>query len=283
MNYEQITGIIRAILPGALAYCVGRGWISASDVGEISAAVVAVGAAVWSYVSNRTGKVAGSGGLSVGVKAGGGIGSAIVIGFLLFGSGHANAQTAMPVKAPPPVVASGCQQLSCTDFSIGAVVNGIGGNAAILQNGINNSVFAGGGDIGLNIGWGYWDGKYFVGLDVDGLLESQSNTGISGFAGSNGGAVGIVHFKLGGNLVNVIANGPAPFTTPSFLATSLMASYLDVGCVAFRKGGTQNCAGAGQEFWLAKNLTLDVLYDYGAPTKNFNALQNVGAKVSYHF
>jgi hypothetical protein len=283
MNYDQATGIVRALCPAILSYCVGRGWISASDIGEYTAAAVAIAACIWSFINNKTGNVSGTGGLNIGKNAGA-ASAAIVALFLVYG-GNAHAADvapAMVAKAPVAAPATGCTQLSCTGFSIGGVIYGIGGNAAILQNGVQGSVFAGGGDIGINAGWQYWDGKYFVGLDVDGLLESQSNTGISGFAGGNGSAVGIVHFKLGGNLASVIANGPTAITTPGFLATSLMASYID-NCTAFRKGGTQYCGGAGQEFWLAKNLTMDVLYDYGAPTKNFNALQNVGVQVSYHF
>ncbi len=289
MNYEQITGILRAVVPAVLAYCVGKGWISQNDVGEISAAVVAVGAAAWSVINNKTGVVNGTGGKLVGVTPGGAIGSAIVVGFFLMYGGSAHAQTVSQkavfvTKAPVVAVVpapTGCQQLSCTGLFAGAVIYGIGGNAAILQNGLNNSVFAGGGDFGFNIGGQYWDGKYYVGVDTELMLESQNKTGVTSFAGASGGFVGVVHFKLGGNLVALVANGPSPIAVPA-LASSFMASYID-NCSAFRKGGTQYCAGAGQEFWLAKNLTLDVLYDYGAPTKNFNALQNVGAKVAYHF
>jgi hypothetical protein len=187
-----------------------------------------------------------------------------------------------PILKAPAAVVPTCSQLSCTGFDVGMEIYGIGGNAAILQNGIQNSVFAGGGDIGLNVGWQYWDGKYFAGFDIDGMIESKNNMGVTGFAGNTGAAVGIVHFKLGGNLSQLIANGPAPITVNGLLANTFMASYID-NCSAFRKGGTQYCAGAGQQFLLSPKLTLDVLYDYGAPTKNFNALQNVGLKIAYHF
>ena len=187
----------------------------------------------------------------------------------------------MPVKAPVAATVT-CTQLSCTGFDAGGVVYGIGGNAAILTNGIQNSIFAGGGDIGLNAGWQYWDGKYYVGFDADGMVQSQNTAGVTGFAGNSGTAVGILHAKFGGNLIGLFSNGPAPITVPSLLATSIMASYIDT-CSAFRKGGTQFCSGAGTQFLLTNRLTLDIIYDYGAPTNNFNALQNVGVKVAYHF
>lgn len=49
----MINGIIRAIVPSILAYCVGKGWITQDMTGDILAAVTAVAAAVWSVASNR--------------------------------------------------------------------------------------------------------------------------------------------------------------------------------------------------------------------------------------
>jgi hypothetical protein len=289
MNYEQFTGILRALLPAAMAYAVGKGWIPAGSVADISAAVVAVAAAVWSVVSNKTGKINGTGGViaAPGFRGGGAIGSAIVIGIVLLAGGNARAADVAPAvvtKAPPVVATVGdCpSQLYCTGFFAGGSLYGIGGNAAILQNGINNSVFAGGGSIGLNGGWQYWNGQYFIQFALEGLVESDNTANVTGFAGNNGAAVGIVHIKLGGNLLGLLNNAPAPITVPNALTSVLMASYVD-NCSAFRKGGTQYCGGAGQQFMLAPKLTMDVLYDYGAPTKNFNALQNVGLALDYHF
>ena len=59
MNTDQITGIVRAVLPAMLAYAVAKGWITTSSVGDITAAAVAVAAAVWSVHNNKTGKVVG--------------------------------------------------------------------------------------------------------------------------------------------------------------------------------------------------------------------------------
>ena len=52
MTQNQFMGILRAIVPGAVAYAVGRGWISASSAADIGAAVVTLAAAGWSFVSN---------------------------------------------------------------------------------------------------------------------------------------------------------------------------------------------------------------------------------------
>jgi hypothetical protein len=54
MNYDQFTGVLRALLPAMLAFAVGKAWIPSAAVGDISAAVLAIAAAVWSFLNNRT-------------------------------------------------------------------------------------------------------------------------------------------------------------------------------------------------------------------------------------
>src|SRR5579862_1764845 len=127
MNYDQATGLVRALCPAIFAYCVGRGWISASDVGEYTAAAVAIAACIWSYVNNKTGNVSGAGGLNIGKNPGGAIGAAIIGLFLVYGGSAHAADVAPPMvaKAPVAVPATGCQQLSCTGFSMGGVIYGI--------------------------------------------------------------------------------------------------------------------------------------------------------------
>lgn len=53
MDMNSISGVIRAIVPALLAYCVGKGWIAETSVADITAGAVAVASAVWSIVSNR--------------------------------------------------------------------------------------------------------------------------------------------------------------------------------------------------------------------------------------
>jgi hypothetical protein len=52
MNQDQGLGILRALLPAALAYVVGKGWVPAGSAGDIGAAVVAIATAFWSYTSH---------------------------------------------------------------------------------------------------------------------------------------------------------------------------------------------------------------------------------------
>lgn len=52
MTQNQFNGVIRALVPALLAYFVGKGWVTESSVGDISAAIVTIGAAGWSIISN---------------------------------------------------------------------------------------------------------------------------------------------------------------------------------------------------------------------------------------
>lgn len=52
MNANQIAGVVRAIVPAALAYAVAKGWLTDSQVADISAAIVVLVMAAWSVYSN---------------------------------------------------------------------------------------------------------------------------------------------------------------------------------------------------------------------------------------
>lgn len=53
MTPDSVNGILRAVVPAILAYVAGRGWISSTSIPDIMAAVLALSAAFWSYMSNR--------------------------------------------------------------------------------------------------------------------------------------------------------------------------------------------------------------------------------------
>ncbi len=52
MDINTINGVLRAIVPAALAYAVGKGWISQSQVADITTAVLTLAAAAWSVKTN---------------------------------------------------------------------------------------------------------------------------------------------------------------------------------------------------------------------------------------
>ncbi len=58
-NYDQLTGIIRAVAPAVTAWLVAQNqsW-AASPWGQVGVAVAVTAAAcVWSYLNNKSGKV----------------------------------------------------------------------------------------------------------------------------------------------------------------------------------------------------------------------------------
>ena len=59
MDLNVLNGILRAVIPAALAFAVGKGWISQSQVADITAAVITLAAAGWSVATNVKPKDAG--------------------------------------------------------------------------------------------------------------------------------------------------------------------------------------------------------------------------------
>ena len=64
MNSDQFTGILRAIIPGAVAWIAAKGIIPANLVTSgLDDAIITVlsvaGVAIWSVINNKTGKVIG--------------------------------------------------------------------------------------------------------------------------------------------------------------------------------------------------------------------------------
>ncbi len=54
MNYDQFTGVIRAVVPPLVAWLAAS--LSPDTQGLVVTAIAAVAAAVWSVVNNKTGK-----------------------------------------------------------------------------------------------------------------------------------------------------------------------------------------------------------------------------------
>jgi hypothetical protein len=240
-------------------------------------------------IDGKTCILSGAGIIGAGLKGGWSSGAvpkiiavlAFAGAFCLFAP-HARAQEA--IKAPA-LTGQACAQTDCSGFFLGLSLYGEGGNADIVQNGLNGSVFAGGGMVGANGGYQLWNGDYFIAAEFDALVESDPSAGTGDFA--PGGFVGLVHVKLGGNAGELLgtatpAGSQGPISIPQQLLSSLMSPYLDF-CTAIREDTTQWCGGAGAQFSIGGRWTADLIYDYGAPTNKLNALQIVGLQADYHF
>lgn len=53
LSPNQFGGILRAILPPAVAYVAAKGWIAAGSVNDVVTAVVAIAVAFWSVQTNK--------------------------------------------------------------------------------------------------------------------------------------------------------------------------------------------------------------------------------------
>ncbi|MGA3308686.1 MAG: hypothetical protein ABSD08_08730 [Xanthobacteraceae bacterium] len=60
MNQDQLGGIVRAIFPPLVTYLVAKGIVPAGSADSVISAAVAIAAATWSVVNNKTGKVIGA-------------------------------------------------------------------------------------------------------------------------------------------------------------------------------------------------------------------------------
>lgn len=53
MTFNQIRSVIRALVPAILAFAVGRGWLGQEAAADVTAAAVALGAALWGAFENQ--------------------------------------------------------------------------------------------------------------------------------------------------------------------------------------------------------------------------------------
>lgn len=57
MDANVLGGILRALVPAAVAFVVGKGWLSPEDatttIGALVAAATAIAAALWSVKTNK--------------------------------------------------------------------------------------------------------------------------------------------------------------------------------------------------------------------------------------
>ena len=56
MDWNTISGILRAVIPAILAYVVAKGYLSQSAVADVTSAIVTLAAAVWSVSTNLPAK-----------------------------------------------------------------------------------------------------------------------------------------------------------------------------------------------------------------------------------
>ena len=189
----------------------------------------------------------------------------------------------LPLPALEAPAVSSCTLTSCSGFYVGGNVVGAGSNMDILGSGISNSVFAGGGAIGMTAGGQLWNGKFFAGFEGFADYDVATNLQVTpGMGNQNRYLFGVIA-KAGiglNGLFGGVATAPAtpgqspiPISIPASIASALLSPYVAIGEV-WRPWGAGWATGAGADFILSQNWNLDLKYLHA--TYNGGAIVNPG-------
>src|ERR1051326_135142 len=189
MDWNVINGILRAVVPAVLAYAVGKGWVTQSQAGDITAAVITLAAAGWSVKTNVGGNSDNNLAQRGGPKIGGAAVILLAIGLAALFATNARAAdlgTNPLVGKAPIVVQPACQTISeCTGIYAGFNFQQQGGNFTLLSNGLGGIAqndFAAGGQAGYEFYNGQWrlggEVGFDYGLAPSGTLPGGGNHGL---------------------------------------------------------------------------------------------------------
>jgi opacity protein-like surface antigen len=215
------------------------------------------------------------------------------VGLALSGAPAGAADLAVKaVGAAPVSTFVPCATAQCTGFYVGGTVGGIGSNADILGSGINGSIFAGGAELGLHVGYQIWNGSFFAAAEVGGDIDVGGTTVIGSVANVKPYSATYVA-KLGYGLNNLFGSGPPATTQPTIfqtLASSLISPYFEVGGKT-RNFGTGFVSGAGVEYVIGPHWNAYAEYQHinynqtvvGAAPVSIGTENIVKAGVNYKF
>lgn len=189
-----------------------------------------------------------------------------ILALLLSTSLVSAADLKLALKAPA-LAQPTCTVTMCSGWFGGFNITGVGSNLDILGSGINNSVFAGGGALGVNGGYQFWNGSLFFAGEVMGDYDFQQ-PGLVDSSKNRFFAAGLVKAGVGlGNLIGIGNPGTVGAGTPSqgpinlaiVPGTAMLSPYVLTGG-AFRNGRQGWVTGAGTEFIISQGWNLDVSY-----------------------
>ncbi len=197
--------------------------------------------------------------------------------------------SAIVTKSAPllPAFGNACTPTNCTGFYAGAFMAGNGTNADIVGNGLNGSVFAGGGIPGLTVGYQFANGTYFLGAEASIGYQVNVATTTNGVQSNEQGVFAQEGIKVGGNISGLLGQ-QASITIPNALVNQLISPY--AGVWAVERGFANGWAtGAGATFDISPRMFIDLRYEYinyGSATAgalNFNAENLVLVGLNYKF
>lgn len=302
INASKVGGWTRAIVAAGFVWLIHKypvlgNYVTPDAQTDIALALSIIVVGLWSQIAKaiEAGKFTGDSVMKTTAKI---IVLAIALSALCVVSARAaDAQVPPPLPAPAPAqipapatpfLGTACTTTQCTGPYAGAWMAGNGTNADIVGSGLDGSVLAGGAVLGGDIGWQYWNGTMFFGVEAG--IGDQVNIGssLNGIGANETGYFGYQEMQVGGTLAGLFGTSSAPITPPSALSADLITLYGALG-IAERPFATGWQTGAGAKFALTPNIFLDIGYryiNYGAATQgalNFNAENLVRLAVQYHF
>jgi opacity protein-like surface antigen len=194
---------------------------------------------------------------------------AVILGLAVLAIGAPRVLAAdlpQPVAKAAPFAYTPCTVQACSGWYVGAHIQGVGSNLDILGSGVNGSIFAGGGMVGLDAGYVLWNGVWFAGAEVGGDIDVTGGP-VAGSPFKNRW-FGYQVVKLGRGLQDVFnfqaasavpGQGPTPISIPQSIASSLISPYVQFGA-AERDGAIGWVSGAGASFVVAQGWNLDLSY-----------------------
>lgn len=169
-----------------------------------------------------------------------------------------------PIRAPGVFTPAPCTLQACSGFYVGVNVIGAGANTDLtIAPGFSSSVFSAGGMIGMQAGYQFWNGKWFIaaeaGIDYDvtNNIQVTAVTNSKRYFAFQVVKLGTALFDLGGQTSPTQA--PVPISIPSSLASMLISPYVQTGAVE-RPWGTGWAYGAGADFIVGSGWNLDLSY-----------------------
>lgn len=201
----------------------------------------------------------------------------------------------LPVKAAlaqAPVIPTCAVAGPCTGFTLGFHLEGAGSNADILGSGLNGSIFNDGAGLGVQAGYQFWNGQFFIAGEAGGTFYTGSNPALATIVGLNPNWSADVVAKAGYGINGLFNSPPAgtqPITPIQALNGAMLTPYFIVG-ERFRDHLNGFIAGAGVAYSLGGHS--EVFVDYKHVTYNQNTLagliqigseQSVTAGYNYKF
>lgn len=200
----------------------------------------------------------------------------------------------LPAKAlaQAPAVQPCASAGPCTGFTLGFHLEGAGSNADILGSGLNGSIFNDGVGLGVQAGYQFWNGQFFIAGEAGGTFYTGSNPALAAIAGLNTNWSADIVAKAGYGINGLFNSPPAntqPITPIQALNGAMLTPYFIVG-ERFRDHLNGFIAGAGIAYSLGGHS--EVFVDYKHVTYNQNTLlglvqigqeQSVTAGYNYKF